>query len=245
MSHSAGFLASTACAAGLVMGAAAGAAAERAMPPAPRVFLPPAPYIVGLPGASSWRRGTIMRFSDGRLAFHPAPVFDGPLILPVERVALRPLRKIERLTGVRALRQIEALVFETAPDYGLDPLLVLAVIAVESAFEVDAVSPRNARGLMQLIPGTARRFGVKDAFDPVENVRGGMAYLRWLLSMFKGDLSLALAAYNAGERAVERHGGVPPYLETHAYLKRIRRLYDHDTHPYDPAVARPSNILAK
>jgi TPR repeat protein len=102
-------------------------------------------------------------------------------------------------------KQIAKLVDAMAPKFGLDPALVIAVIAVESAFRSDAVSPKNAQGLMQLIPSTAQRFGVRNAFDMAENLKGGMRYLRWLIESFEGDLTLALAAYNAGEAAVERY----------------------------------------
>jgi len=108
-----------------------------------------------------------------------------------------------------------------AGDYGLDANLVLALIEVESNFDPRAISPKNAQGLMQLIPATAERFGVRDVWDPEQNLRGGMAYLRWLLREFDGDVRLALAAYNAGEGAVERHGGIPPYPETRDYVDRI------------------------
>jgi soluble lytic murein transglycosylase-like protein len=121
---------------------------------------------------------------------------------------------------------IADLVLKLAPQYDLDPSLVLAVIAVESAFQHDAVSPRRALGLMQLVPETAARFGVERAFDPEENIRGGMSYLRWLENYFDGDLVLVLAAYNAGEGAVERYGGVPPFPETKAYIEKIRGIYD-------------------
>lgn len=114
---------------------------------------------------------------------------------------------------------------KAAAEYKLDPKLVLAVIATESGFDAVAVSRRNARGLMQLMPETARRFGVKDAFDPADNIRGGAKYLRWLLARFDGDLRLALSAYNAGERAVAKYGGVPPYAETRSYLDKVRSLY--------------------
>lgn len=132
---------------------------------------------------------------------------------------------------------ISALVSRLAPEFQLDPALVTAVIAVESGYRADAVSPKNAQGLMQLIPGTAARFGVKDAFDPVQNVRGGMKYLRFLLRLFDGDVTLALAAYNAGERAVLDHGGVPPYPETTLYLEKLRRYYDRAYHPVSSADA--------
>ena len=138
---------------------------------------------------------------------------------------------------------IAGMVERMAPEYGLDPRLVLAVIQVESAYRTNAVSSKEAAGLMQLIPETAARFGVRDVFDPEDNVRGGMAYLRWLLAYFRGDLSLALAAYNAGEGAVERYRGVPPYPETRAYLRLIRALYPETAHRFDPAAATPSAVL--
>ncbi|MGD8207594.1 MAG: transglycosylase SLT domain-containing protein [Thiohalocapsa sp.] len=127
---------------------------------------------------------------------------------------------------VRSLekRDIQALVRRLAPDYGLDPALVMAVINVESSYNPSARSPKNAQGLMQLIPATASRFGVQNVWDPVDNIRGGMAYLRWLLDHFDGDLELALAGYNAGENAVEKYGGIPPYPETQGYVKRITKL---------------------
>ena len=116
---------------------------------------------------------------------------------------------------------IAKMVRQLAPQYGLDANLVLAVIEVESNFNPRALSPKNAQGLMQLIPATAERFGVNNVWDPEQNLRGGMAYLRWLMRHFKGDMSLALAAYNAGEGAVQRYGGIPPYKETQSYVKRI------------------------
>lgn len=146
----------------------------------------------------------------------------------------RPADEIaaEQSAAFRAAPEaVRTLVRELAPAYRLDPALVLAVIAVESSFRSDAVSSKNAQGLMQLIPATAARFGVRDAFDPEENLRGGMAYLRWLLDNFAGDVKLAVAAYNAGENAVARHGGVPPYAETVTYVKKIQRLYPSARHP--------------
>ncbi len=118
---------------------------------------------------------------------------------------------------------IQKWVIRLSPEYGLDPLLVMAVIKAESNFNVKALSPKNARGLMQLIPDTARRFGVKDVWDPLDNLKGGMAYLQWLKTHFKGKLELMLAGYNAGERAVERFKGVPPYKETRAYVNYIKK----------------------
>ncbi len=108
---------------------------------------------------------------------------------------------------------------------GVSPALVLAVIAVESGGRSDAVSSRGAQGLMQLMPDTARRFGVQDAMDAADNLRGGVGYLDQLLAEFAGDPILALAAYNAGEGAVRRHDGVPPFAETRAYVPQVLAAY--------------------
>jgi soluble lytic murein transglycosylase-like protein len=132
-----------------------------------------------------------------------------------------------------------------APEYQLQPALVLAVMAAESGFDASALSPKNAQGLMQLIPDTARRFGVRNILDPAQNIRGGMAYLRWLLAYFEGDLALALAGYNAGEGAVDRYRGVPPYAETRLYVRKIMaRLNGRREHPFDPKATAPSEKLA-
>lgn len=124
------------------------------------------------------------------------------------------------------------LVQKLAPLYEIDPGLALAVISVESGFNVNAKSPRNAQGLMQLIPETAQRFKVKNAFDAADNIKGGLAYLQWLLTFFKGNVSLVAAAYNAGEGAVQKYRGIPPYPETKDYVRKITRLYQKATHPY-------------
>ena len=134
---------------------------------------------------------------------------------------------------------VARLVERWAPHYFIDPALVMALIRVESRFDPAAVSPKNAQGLMQLIPATASRFGVKNAFDIVDNLRGGLAYLQWLMSCFKGDVALVLAAYNAGEQAVERYRGIPPYGETRAYVKQITAIYTKPTHPYGSDVVAP------
>lgn len=141
-------------------------------------------------------------------------------------------------------RKIVSLVERLAPRYDIEPALALAVIAVESNFNARARSPRNAQGLMQLIPATAERFNVRDAYDPVDNIKGGLAYLRWLLSYYRGQVPLAVAAYNAGEGAVDRYRGVPPYAETRDYVRKVRSLYRAEAHPYDRTLARPSPALA-
>ena len=146
-------------------------------------------------------REAICRLSDGSRA-------DGPSRIAITRdhPARGPIAKLVR---------------QLAPEYELNPNLVLAVVEVESNFNPRALSPKNAQGLMQLIPATAERFGVVDVWDPEQNLRGGMSYLHWLMQHFDGDLKLVLAAYNAGEAAVQRHGGIPPYAETRNYVERI------------------------
>jgi TPR repeat protein len=135
------------------------------------------------------------------------------------------------------------MVKKVAPRFAVEPALALAVIATESNFEPQARSPKDARGLMQLIPETAARFNVRNAYDPADNVRGGLSYLRWLLAYYQGHVALVAAAYNAGEGAVDRHGGVPPYAETRDYVQKVMQLFRRAWHPYDPAVAAPSRYV--
>src|SRR5262249_22481356 len=126
--------------------------------------------------------------------------------------------------------RIDKLIRANGSRFGVDPYLVFCVIEHESQFHTMAVSPKGARGLMQLMPGTAARFGVRKSFDPAQNIYGGTQYLKELLTMFGGRIDLALASYNAGEGAVIKYGGqVPPYRETRDYVKRISRRYGSDT----------------
>jgi soluble lytic murein transglycosylase-like protein len=167
------------------------------------------------------------------------------LLEPVVAENILLLDHAQALTDARPAdsvrkREIVALVNELAPQYAVDPELALAIITVESSFKPGAVSAKNAQGLMQLIPDTARRFSVRNTFNPAENVRGGLAYLQWLLAFFKGNVALVAAAYNAGERAVEKHRGIPPFPETQNYVKKITKLYKKSAHPYDAAITRPS-----
>ncbi len=120
-----------------------------------------------------------------------------------------------------AKRRIAELIRRHAARYGIDVRIALAVALAESNLNAEAVSPKNAQGVMQLIPDTQERFGVTRPFDPESNIKGGLAYLKWLKARYDGDWALIAAAYNAGEGAVERHGGVPPYRETQAYVRRV------------------------
>lgn len=117
--------------------------------------------------------------------------------------------------------QIDALVQQNAGVWQVDPALIKSVIANESSFNANATSPVGAQGLMQLMPETAASLGVRDPYDPAQNVAGGTRYLRSLLDKFNGDTRLAVAAYNAGPEAVEKYGGVPPYNETQNYVKNV------------------------
>jgi soluble lytic murein transglycosylase-like protein len=120
------------------------------------------------------------------------------------------------------MTKYDSLISHAAQKYKMDKALIKAVIKAESNFNHQAVSPKGARGLMQLMPSTAAQLQVEDSFHPEKNIEGGVRYLRYLLHRFNGNLALALAAYNAGEKAVTRHGGIPPYRETQNYVQRVQ-----------------------
>jgi soluble lytic murein transglycosylase-like protein len=170
----------------------------------------------------------------------PVPASDDPLVYFVDdqgsvvftnmptRHEVRPVPGLEvwDALGVSGT-DLPATVYDpfierVAREHGLAPELIKAVALVESGFDTHAVSPKGAQGLMQLMPATARQYGVSDAFDPLQNLRAGTIHLRKLLDEFDGDLTLALAAYNAGSGAVRRHGGVPAYRETQEYVRKVR-----------------------
>lgn len=144
------------------------------------------------------------------------------------KVYMRDIRKDKRLrTRFRASafagnpKEYEPIIISCAREFGVDTCLVKAVIQAESGYNPNAVSPKGAAGLMQLMPSTARGLKVANSFDPRENIRGGVRYLRFLLDTCKGDVSLALAAYNAGLSKVSKYGGIPPYEETRNYVSRV------------------------
>ncbi|PYV83294.1 MAG: lytic transglycosylase [Acidobacteria bacterium] len=134
--------------------------------------------------------------------------------------------KIQTTPGdKRASQEIDNLIDHISGQHGVDPELVKAVARVESNYNPRAVSYKGALGLMQLLPGTAKRFGVFNVWDPQQNIEGGVKFLKFLSGMFPNNLPYVLAAYNAGENAVVRHRGIPPYRETQAYVRRITGLY--------------------
>jgi hypothetical protein len=138
--------------------------------------------------------------------------------------------------------RIDSYIVEAGVRNGVDPVLLYATMHQESSFKQRAISPKGARGLMQLMPGTARRFGVTDIFDPRQNIEGGARYIRFLLDSFGGDVSLALAGYNAGEGAVLKYGRqIPPYRETQEYVRRITRRY---AVMRDPETARNARLAS-
>jgi soluble lytic murein transglycosylase-like protein len=135
--------------------------------------------------------------------------------------------------------RLDAIIVESAYRNKVDPVLVYSLMHQESSFKPRAVSYKGARGLMQLMPGTAARFGVKDIFDPRQNIEGGIRYLSFLLDMFNGNVALALAAYNAGEGAVIKYGWrIPPYSETQEYVRRITKRYELMRDPATASNAR-------
>ena len=145
---------------------------------------------------------------------------------------------------VLSYSQIKGLVHPIAKAMNVDPKLVEAVIQIESSRNARALSNKGAMGLMQLIPETAERFGVTNPWDPHQNVKGGVRYLRYLLSYFEGNVDYVLAAYNAGENAVDRARGVPPFKETRNYVRKIRTHYKVEKLPFDQ-VAKNRSVLVR
>jgi transglycosylase-like protein with SLT domain len=148
----------------------------------------------------------------------------GPSVIPIASLRTSVSKQLKgQTTGDM---KIDEILVEAGTEHGVEPLLLYSVMHQESAFNTQATSHKGARGLMQLMPATAARFGVKNIYDPEQNIHGAAQYLRLLLDMFDGDVRLALAGYNAGEGAVKKYGySVPPYPETMNYVKRITRRY--------------------
>ena len=172
----------------------------------------------------------------------------GPMSIFIERLRIDHIERIELDTVASADKKergwstgnarIDGLIRQNASKHGVDPYLIFCVMEQESHFNSRAVSPKGARGLMQLMPGTAARFGVRRPHDPAQNIAGGTRYLKQLLTQFNGKVDLVLASYNAGENAVIRFGHrVPPYRETRNYVKRIGYKYRKNKLPPKPATS--------
>ena len=159
-------------------------------------------------------------------------------IVRVDRRSGRLIRTVVAKpgSGAKGGVTVAGMVEESAKRHQVDPLLVHSVIRAESNYNAFAISPKGAQGLMQLMPATALRWGVNNSFDPAENLEGGVRYLRYLLDLF-GDEKLAVAAYNAGEQAVIRYGGVPPYPETANYVRQVSSGYASAKQSATPAAA--------
>lgn len=182
-----------------------------------------------LPCAPGWADIYAYTAADGAVSLSNMPIDDRYTVLvaavPPAAPAAPPGGVDKPAPAAARKARYDRVVEDASRAYGLESALVHAVIAVESSYNPKAVSRAGAAGLMQLMPGTARRYGVTDAFDPVQNVSGGAKYLRDLLDLFDSDVSLALAAFNAGENAVIRHGNrIPPYRET---LRYVPKVLDH------------------
>jgi hypothetical protein len=166
------------------------------------------------------------------VVFNFTGFFFSPALAPVVRAA-----QVETIPADIPLSgdcDLDWIIFHAGEKAGVDPRFIHAVIQQESKYNTKAVSPVGAEGLMQMMPATAERFGLKDPFDPAANVEAGTKYLKWLLKRFDGDVSLALAGYNAGEGSVDKYKGVPPFSETQNYVKKIVSHYGKTYHPVLP-----------
>ncbi len=141
----------------------------------------------------------------------------------VRSVAVEPMPAVKPAKEASTPQTIDEIITRVAEEQGVETPLVHSVIRAESNYNPHALSPKGAQGMMQLIPATAKRFGVSNAFDAEQNIQGGVRYLRFLLDYFKGDYARAIAAYNAGEAAVDRYHGVPPYAETQNYVYQVAK----------------------
>jgi len=168
----------------------------------------------------------IYRYVDERGVIHFTNTPKGDGYKKIMTETTKSQRRIKDSDGVVTPSYYEGIIRRKSRKYNLDPSLVRAIITVESNWQPYAVSIKGAMGLMQLMPVTARKTGVKNPFDPEQNIEGGTRYLRTLLDMFNNDIRLALAAYNAGPELVRRFGGVPPIAETRRYIRKVLSIYN-------------------
>lgn len=169
--------------------------------------------------ATAWADVYVHKDKDGILTFTNVPNHSG--YRRVIRESNSP-----SLAPIYSSNSFEDFILSASSRHSIDADLIRAVIKTESDFNSNARSPKGAMGLMQLMPDTARQHNIFDAYNPLDNIEGGVRHLRLLLSRYRGDVELSLAAYNAGVNAVERHGGIPPYAETREYVRRVLRFYD-------------------
>jgi hypothetical protein len=199
--------------------------------------------LLGIPLRVSFAQ-EIVRFvgSDGRRVYsNTESVFQ----LPGDAVSSPDLLKaVEQITELQTVQKVENLIQQISEKHAIDPDLVKAVAKVESNYNTYAVSRRGAMGIMQLLPYTAKRFGVSNIFDTRQNIEGGIKFLKFLMEMFPNNLANILAAYNAGEKAVLKFGGVPPYRETRDYVRKITALYGKKT-SFETAKVGPEGIIVR
>jgi hypothetical protein len=201
------------------------------------VYVPPPPVVQAVPQRRRGKNGKLEYATDGRKIQKigqtrpTASVTDG--LATREGQAIGTVSKLTmgsstHLKGfTTGIEMHDAYIVESSRRHGIDPLLIYAQMHQESSFKIRATSHKGASGLMQLMPATARRFGVTSIYDPKQNIDAGVKYMRWLLDTFRGDVVLALAGYNAGEGAVMKYGwNVPPYRETQEYVRRITSRYN-------------------
>jgi soluble lytic murein transglycosylase-like protein len=197
------------------------------------------PKALTLPSKPSPARARASKRTD---AVSASPILSSALVQPtlMSNSSAADLSSLRGYTTGNS--QVDGYLIDSGNRNGIDPLLLYSVMHQESSFKSYAVSPKGARGLMQLMPPTARRFGVTNIFDPRQNIEGGARYLRFLTDRFNGELSLVLAGYNAGEGAVEKYGWrIPPYAETQEYVRRISRRYSVIQDPSAALYARTLN----
>ncbi len=178
-----------------------------------------------LPASASQVFATLDR--NGQLQVSNAPLVGAKAFDPHRTYVPTPVPRAQTpASRPKAASRWSPLIDRVAAEHGMDARLLHAIVTVESAYDPQARSHAGALGLMQVIPATGKRFGAKDLFDPLQNLRAGTAYLVWLKRRFDGDLTLMLAAYNAGEGAVQRHGNrVPPFSETRRYVEKVITHY--------------------
>jgi soluble lytic murein transglycosylase-like protein len=155
----------------------------------------------------------------------PNPMVMNPQILSKMRPASQTEQRPPSVSGRKAEHLYHTFIIQTASHHQVDPALIKAIIMAESGYNTKAVSKKGAKGLMQLMPGTAQSLGVEDIFNPHQNITGGVQYFKQMVNRFNGEVKLALAAYNAGSRNVRNYNGVPPFKATHSYIKKVFKYY--------------------